>query len=63
MYDDQAIYSIDDFRSLDDESVKNICKVLLRPGGVMATGEPDLGVKVNLISESNMILSVYFIKH
>ena len=39
MYDDQAINSIDEFISLDDESIKNICKALRRYGVVTANGD------------------------
>ena len=63
MYDKQAIKSIDEFRLMDNESVKTLCKFLRRPGGVMGTGDPDPGVKVNARAESNLMLNVYLIKH
>ena len=63
MYDNQAINSIDEFRSLYDESVKNICKLLRRPGGVTETGDPDPSFKVNARAEINLMLAVYFAKH
>ena len=63
MYDEQTINSIEDFRSLDDESVKTCCKVLRRHGGATATGDTDTGVKVKARAESNMMIAVYFIKH
>ena len=55
--------SIDKFRSLEDESVKTLCKVLCRPRCVTATVAPYLCVKVNARDESNLMLAVYFIKH
>ena len=63
MYDDQDINSINDFRSLDYESVKTLYKVLCRPGGVTATGVLGLGFKMNARVQSNLMLAVYFIKH
>ena len=45
MYEKHVIKSIDEFRSLDDDSVKTLCKVLLQPGGVTETGDPYPGVK------------------
>ena len=58
MYENQVIIYIDKFRYLYNESAKTICKVLRRPGGVMETGDPDPGVKVNARAESNFILAV-----
>ena len=63
MYDDQAINSIDKFRYLDDESVKTLCKVLCRPWGATTTIATKPGVKVNARAASNLILTVYLIKH
>ena len=63
MYDDQAIKYNDRFRSLDDESVKTLCKALRRPGFVTAISSPYPGVKLNARSKSNLIIDVYFIKH
>ena len=63
MYKNQAINSIGKFRSMDDESVKALCKVLCRPGGVAATIAPEPGVKVNSIAKSNLMLALYFINH
>ena len=63
MYKKQAIDSIKAFRYLDNESVKTLCKVLRRPGGVTETSDPDPGVKVNARAESNLMLDVYFINH
>ena len=63
MYNDQAINSIDEFRSLEDESIKNICKVMRQPVGVTATGVMDPGFNVNTRADSNLIFAVYFIKH
>ena len=63
MYDDQAINSIDEFISLDNELVETLCKVLLRPGDVMATGDPGPGVKVNARYSNNLMLAVYFINN
>ena len=63
MYDEQSINSIDKFRSLDDESVKTLCKVLRQPGGVAANGDPDPGVKVDARAESNLMIDAYLIKH
>ena len=58
IYDDQTINSIDEFRSLYNDSVKNICKVMHQPGYVTATSDPDPGVKVNARAESNLMISV-----
>ena len=58
MYNNQVIKSIGEFRSLDDESVKTICKVLRRPGSFMATGAPDPCIRVNTRSESNLLIAV-----
>ena len=63
MQNEQAINYNDEFRSLDDESVKTLCKFLLQPGGVTTTSDPDPGVKVNARAESNLMLAVYFTKH
>ena len=63
MYDDWVINSIDEFKSLDDESVRNFCKVLRLYVGVTSNGAPDPGVKVNARSESNFMFAVLFIKH
>ena len=63
IYDDQAINSIDEFRYLDDGSVKTLCKVLRQPGGVAANGDPDPGVKVDARAESNLMIDAYLIKH
>ena len=58
MYNDQVINSINEFRSLDNESVENICKVLRRPRSIMATVAPDPGVHLNTRDESNLMLAV-----
>ena len=63
MYDKQVINYINEFISLDDESVKTLCKFLCHTMGVTENGDLDLGVKVKSRSESKFILAVYFIKH
>ena len=63
MYDNHTISSINEFKSLDNGSVKTLCKVLRRPRCVTATGALDPGVKVNARDQSNLMLDVYLIKN
>ena len=58
IYGDQTINSIDEFRSLDNDSVKTLCKVLHCTGGVTKTIALYPGVKVNARAESNLIFAV-----
>ena len=63
MYDYQAINYIYNFRSLKNESVKTLCKVMRRPGFFTATGYLEPGAKVNSRAYNNLMLAVYFIIH
>ena len=75
--DTSAISQIDQFRYMTDEEVEQLVKTIRRPGGTIANpahnpaavvaGVPatiaNPGTTVNVISESNMKLMVYYIKH
>jgi hypothetical protein len=66
--DEQGLTSLQDIKTLTDEQVKDLCKVIRRPGGreAAAPGDPgaaNLGIQVSLKAEHNLMLAAYWLRH
>jgi len=48
---------------MDDGNIENLCKVLRRPGGQNASGNPDPGVKVSARAEEHLKLVAFYCRH
>ena len=66
--DAQSIDSVDELRLINDSEIENLCKVIRRPGGVIANpvnvGQmiPNPGVHVALRAENNLKLTAYWLR-
>jgi hypothetical protein len=58
----QGIDSLNELRTLDNNMVENLCRVIRRPGGTVG-GAADPGIKVSARAEENLKLAIYYIKH
>jgi len=61
--DEQGIDSLNVVLNMDDGNIENLCKVLRRPGGQNASGNPDPGVKVSARAEENLKLVAFYCRH
>ena len=70
---DQDIDSLGELKVLRDEDVVNLCKVVRRPGGMIANPQagapgapaiiPNPGILVSLRAETNLKLASYWLRH
>ena len=55
---------MEDIEILTDGEIKNLCKVIRRPGGINTiTNVANLEIQVSLRADKNLNLSSFFIKH
>ena len=55
--DGQGLASMDDFLTMEDDTIESICRVIRKPGG------GDAGQVVSAKAEANLKMMVYYIKH
>jgi len=61
--DEQGIDSINEVLNMDGGNIENLCKVLRRPGGQNASGNPNPGVKVSARAEENLKPVAFYCRH
>ena len=69
----QNITSLEDWNSLSDDDIENICNAIRKPGGTILNplaaqaGQPaeipNPGVNVPVRAQRNMVLPAYYIRH
>lgn len=67
---DQGYIDLKELKILTEDEVSDLCKIIRKPGGQITTGEgaaavtnPDPGEKVLLVTEGNLKLACYYLRH
>ena len=62
--DAQGIDCMEELDILNDGEIKNLCKVIRRPGGINPiTNDANLRIQVSLRAKNNLKLASFFLKH
>ena len=62
--DTQGIDSMEEIKILTDGEIKNLCKVIRRPGGINTiTNVANLGIQISLRAKNNLKLASFFLKY
>ena len=62
--DVQGIDCMEELKNITDGGIKNLCKVIKRPGGINTiTNVDNLGIQVSLRTKTNLKLARFFFKH
>ena len=61
--DQQGFATPEDFATLTDNEVSDVCKVTRRPGGLDVNGDPNAGITVSIVAENDLKLFCFYSRH